>query len=336
VSDPINDKELDEYLAGGSAVSRRYRELGADDVPAELDRLVVQRARAEVARPSRAQRWRRWSVPVALAASVVLVVTILIEPAMREQSVVPTEPPSAFTRTAPAAAESERQSEIARPQSETDHLKGAVGSGAAPEVVEQFARGVAPSPAPALPKATVPTPDAAQEVTVTGRRAASGDAQGSPVAAVADAPPAQVEVEASRVRAEPKYSTPPPAEAPRADAAASRESDTSHDLSEVTVTGQHRARSATGSAGPRNTIPRRASYAVEEGVAGEAASAPAAANQASASGATSHDDPVRWLDTIRQLRKDGKVREADEEWKRFRAAFPEYAVEESDPARPKH
>jgi hypothetical protein len=39
------------------------------------------------------------------------------------------------------------------------------------------------------------------------------------------------------------------------------------------------------------------------------------------------------LEYIRQLRKDGRSRQADLEWKRFRAAYPEYPVNEKDAAR---
>jgi hypothetical protein len=49
-----------------------------------VDRLVMQRAHAAVTRPSRSQTWRRWSVPVALAASVVLAVAILLETGVRQ------------------------------------------------------------------------------------------------------------------------------------------------------------------------------------------------------------------------------------------------------------
>ena len=33
-------------------------------------------------------------------------------------------------------------------------------------------------------------------------------------------------------------------------------------------------------------------------------------------------DPERWLEQIRQLRKENKQTEADREWRRFREAFP--------------
>ena len=81
MSDPIDIKALDEYLKGGSDIARRYREIGSEDVPPELDHRVLDEARAAVASGSggRSRSWLRWSAPLALAASVVLVVTVVVE-----------------------------------------------------------------------------------------------------------------------------------------------------------------------------------------------------------------------------------------------------------------
>ena len=49
MSEPIDIKALDEYLKGGSDISQRYRELGREDVPPELDQRVLEAARAAVA-----------------------------------------------------------------------------------------------------------------------------------------------------------------------------------------------------------------------------------------------------------------------------------------------
>jgi hypothetical protein len=88
VSDPIDIKALDEYLKGGSDISQRYRELGREDVPSELDRRVLDAARAAVASGggARSRSWLRWSAPVALAASVVLVVTVVIESGVQDDT----------------------------------------------------------------------------------------------------------------------------------------------------------------------------------------------------------------------------------------------------------
>jgi hypothetical protein len=334
----MDDKALEEYLAGSSAVSRRYRELGADEVSPELDRLVLQRARTAVTRPTRTQSWRRWSVPVALAASVVLVVAILLEPGVREQAEVQTSQVTAPSSTPPTGMMLERKSEIAREGRGLDHLTDAVPPPPREDVVQIAPRVIPESPALAVPRATVPT----QEATTTAKRAAQVDTRGSPLAAASVAPETYMNMPAPEVRAEPQHNAvPAPAEARRADAAASRERDAqeSQDLSEVVVTGMRRAPAGASGAGPRNSVPRQTSYRIEEeAAAGQAASAPApaAATQSPAAQSTPHDDPARWLEAIRQLRKDGKVREADQEWERFRAAFPDYAVAESDLARPKH
>ncbi|HEX2493036.1 MAG TPA: hypothetical protein VHK24_04615 [Steroidobacter sp.] len=45
-------------------------------------------------------------------------------------------------------------------------------------------------------------------------------------------------------------------------------------------------------------------------------------------------DPQTWLEAIRELRRRGRVREAEEEWERFRAAYPDYPVSDAQVARP--
>jgi negative regulator of sigma E activity len=84
MSEP-NDRAFEDYLEGKSAVSARYRELSTDDVPPEIDAAVMARARAAIAsRASNSSRlpkmsaWRRWRAPLAVAASAVLVVSILL------------------------------------------------------------------------------------------------------------------------------------------------------------------------------------------------------------------------------------------------------------------
>ncbi|HKU13098.1 MAG TPA: hypothetical protein VJQ52_01810 [Steroidobacteraceae bacterium] len=118
MSDPIDIKALDEYLKGGSEISARYRETGREDVPPELDRRVLDAARAAVASEGtkRPRSWLRWSAPVALAASVVLAVTVVVErgvqndelvvPQAKEATVIQSVPqaPAVVLQSRPAAA----------------------------------------------------------------------------------------------------------------------------------------------------------------------------------------------------------------------------------------
>jgi hypothetical protein len=330
VNDPIDDKALDEYLEGGSAVSRRYRELGADPVPGDLDRLVLQRAHAAIARPSRSQAWRRWSVPVALAASIVLAVAIVLETGVRQDAALVTSQEPASTGVAPAAADLERKSEIARDESRVDKLeRQSVPPASEHEVVVQIA------PSPAAPPPFAPAP----EVSVTADRAveAAAPVAVAPAPILADEP--QRQLQALENRAPPQYDSVPASDAAvqatatqasvaqrSAAKARTREEPAARELSEVTVTGARRNASSAAGAGPHNTVPRTTSYVAAEEVPVDSA-APAAQPG-------SYTDPERWLEAIRQLRKDGKTREADLEWKRFRATFPDHQVLESDTARP--
>lgn len=81
MSGPLDDKAFEEYLKRGSPVSQQYQSLEADDVPTELDRAILERAEQAVRKQpdAKQQRWRRWSIPVALAASTVLAVSIVLE-----------------------------------------------------------------------------------------------------------------------------------------------------------------------------------------------------------------------------------------------------------------
>jgi hypothetical protein len=95
--DDSNDGELEEYLRGGSEVSRRYRAAANEAPPAELDRMVMVRARAmertewlenkSFPRRSRAQ----WALPFAVAATVVVSFAIFHDVSMHPQR-MPEEP----------------------------------------------------------------------------------------------------------------------------------------------------------------------------------------------------------------------------------------------------
>lgn len=87
------------------------------------------------------------------------------------------------------------------------------------------------------------------------------------------------------------------------------------------MTAQKRRGERKQSAGPRNTV-----------------AAPAAVDSAREADETQgelrhYSDPEQWLRDIRQLRKEDKHEEADREWRRFRDAFPDYQVPDTDPAR---
>ena len=99
-----DDRELEQYLKGDSALSRRYREASRESAPPELDEAVLARAHSELRR--RPSGINRWLTPVALAASVLLGVNLgwnvhKAEPQPREADLA--------ERRKAQAAESERK-----------------------------------------------------------------------------------------------------------------------------------------------------------------------------------------------------------------------------------
>ena len=115
-----DDRELEQYLEGGSKLSRRYRDASSESAPPELDEAILARARAELKR--KPPSLNRILTPVALAASVVLGVNLAwnlyqVEPVpeglrqpqakaqSRDNAFAPSPPPPA----APAPAREEKQ-----------------------------------------------------------------------------------------------------------------------------------------------------------------------------------------------------------------------------------
>lgn len=315
MSDPTDIKALDEYLKGNSDVTQRYRELGRDEVPPELDRRVLAAAREAVAneRAQRSRSWMRWSAPLALAASVVLVVTVVLERGVQDET-VPLQQSAAevahvrsdVAPTDKAAnaveEESKRAEEVAQEYArEVQTVRQQSSEEALAKAVSKTKAENQPSFAPPPPKITVETQSLSS--------ARQSVVQESPVTAASEVPAAAPAVQAQEQGLAANDSI------ERSEV----EADSSTAVQEVAVTGS-RNRRVTGRAGPRDTI-STGSFAN--------ASRPAADEQREPS------DPQAWLEDIRAMRRAGKSAEADREWERFRAAFPDVQVADDDLARKK-
>jgi hypothetical protein len=323
VTDPIDIKALDEYLKGGSDLSQRYRELGREDVPPELDRRVLDEARAAVAnvKGGRSSSWLRWSAPVALAASLVLVVTVVIEsgvqndasfatravqekpaepqlqpesPPSSQRQFVPEEPLTVVNQAAPATAPAETLAKSAQNTDQnTDQNTG--------QNTDKRARMEAQRADNA----------AREEVRVETKGMRDQALATSPVVAdTVTADSAEPELANAQQPASPSFAGAPSV---RPAAASSEES------TEVSTTSASRTRRAGRTAGPRSTIPSALSSETR----------PAADEDAE------QIDPAKWLEEIRELRRAGKVVEADRGWLRFREAYPDFPVASDDLARKK-
>lgn len=317
---PIDDdKAFEEYLQRGSAVSQRYRALDADDVPSELDRQILQRA-AEAVRPAgnRARTWRRWSVPVALAASTVLAVSIVLESGVMESEA----PTAQMTRelpavpSGPASAAQEPVQELAQEQAPAP--QGPADVSTSSEQVREVA--------PAAPR---------EPAVVTGARVRVPEVQ-SPRASKKAEEREQVAATRTEQSAERADAPAAFAPAPPPPAAVPYEPDRSR--------AQAASRSEPRSAMPMSPMPvaqRQVAPLPDLTSMEKAASAPAGLATSSAPLGASElerrefSEPEPWLEYIRALRDEGKIEQADAEWQRFRDEYPDYSVADDDHARPR-
>lgn len=360
MSDPI-DKALDQYLSGNSQISQRYRELDDAAVPPQLNQLVLAHARAAVAGQQQAhtdelerlrkrrKRLMRWSVPAGLAASAVLVISIVMQSGVQHEVSLPQQPvsvPAEIREPVDRSSNREReglvvltQPDVSAPLMAPPEVSDAP-SGQVEQKIESIAKRLRQEQSAALPvtaapnlanepafapsvAAPAPPPPTTASLPASAALNASQDIQRSVSSraidhaaseeAVAKRQAAQARDDGLRATAEAAAARGKQVESLRA------ESQADHDLSEIIVTG-NLARRAPG-IGPRGTV-RQSTSAESE-------------SDAVTAGAQIHEEPKHWLERIRQLRKDGKAQDADREWQRFREAYPDYTVAETDAARAK-
>lgn len=140
MSDP-DDKAFDDYLNRQGPVSDRYRQLDDAEPPAQLDGIVLARAAQAVRRPARSSAWMRWGAPIALAASMVLVVAVVMESGVEDQ-------PISVTSTASDRLLRSHESTGFRDAVEADASKE---SSRAPPAAQAAAPGEAVAEAPSAP-----------------------------------------------------------------------------------------------------------------------------------------------------------------------------------------
>lgn len=173
------DKSLDEYLRRESPVSQRYRELDADDVPPRLDAAVLAQARAAVAnRGLRKPAWVKWGAPLALAASAVLAVAIVLDVGVRDEAPVlaPQADADAVQVTGAKRAQERAAMEEVTPEVATD-LQRALRAPPAPAQEQAFAS----VPAPSEPAAKEAAPEARSASPAAGSARTAISATTAPV-----------------------------------------------------------------------------------------------------------------------------------------------------------
>jgi hypothetical protein len=80
------DEKFEAYLQRDGEVSQRYRELGGRAVPPALDAKVLRQAREHSERMHERglRRWLRWGAPLAVAATALIAVSVVLQPGVRE------------------------------------------------------------------------------------------------------------------------------------------------------------------------------------------------------------------------------------------------------------
>jgi hypothetical protein len=256
----------------------------------------------------------------------VLVVSIVIESGNRHQVIATTEAPAA------ASVAEERTPNVAPPaRDELDKANAQPSAPPAPSM-DKHSQKAAPStraqkPADtAEPAAFAPSPKESpkesEDVAVTAKRmrASSQDSVSSAPVTIAPTIPLPAPMAGDSAIEQKSAAPAQRREQSAAGVADSREA-TDVDLQEVAVTGSKVKRPAQAIAGPRGTITQNAAVSARSDEMNAAAHWRA--------------QPQSWLEHVRQMRKQGPADEADREWDRFRAVYPDYAVAETDTARAK-
>jgi hypothetical protein len=331
VSEPIDDKAFEEYLGRESQLSKRYRALATDEVPAQLDGAILAQAREAVAqKPASARKkpaWMRWTPPLALAASMVLVISIVIESgtqhevAMRDMAaaVPPSAPPPAAT-----ASDSPAQQESYTLSAEPQELSAIESERAAAAAASEASRMQAPKDA-GTARSRVPVAVELKKSVIPPAFVAEAPAEAQSAAIAPEIPPPAMKIEVpppAPVAAVVRAADVGNADLHRREAITTATAESDADLAEIAVTANRvqAVRAAGQGAGPRGTITSSS--------AGSQKAADEALLQQ-----FRESDPRRWLEYIRELRRENKGNRADREWRRFIEAYPDYTVDEKDVAR---
>jgi hypothetical protein len=245
----------------------------------------------------------RWTAPLAVAASAVLVVSIVLETGLQDETIV----------SAPVMQE--KRKAAAQAPIETRMIEESANEPSTNAPAEESAEVHLDMPAPPPPKIEVPpqASSSAMPMTSVQRQAPP------PVAAPAPAP-----LEEQVAKAEQRDNAAFVAEAAR------QKSELEEAAREQELSATQRAMRGEQAdvAGPRNTVQMPEPKAVLSYSRPISASADSMATLQK-----TYSDPEAWLKDIRQLRADNKQEEADREWRRFLAAYPDYEVAETDTAR---
>jgi hypothetical protein len=301
MTNEIKREDGKEFERDLDALARTYRDSAHDEPPAALDDAIRAAARRAVnARPQSLRKswYSRFSGQLAIAAVMVLTVSITMLSVIEQPELVPPPVQKALAprAAAPAAHEEKRAAEprsapaLEKRRNDAPRLShGRIASGsmqqaapAAPSTVQQAPVTPAPAAAGSVAVRREPMPFAADSA-MKSEAKRDARAQAAP-AAMESAAPATSMMAAPAAPA--ALSAPAETERPRADVIAAQP--------------QAFARKKQDASNVR-----------------EMAEKPAGSNA---------ESPAQWLKRIVELRKEGKTKEAEEELAKFRKRYPDHPL----------
>jgi hypothetical protein len=358
MTDPEHDEAFEIYLKRRSVFPEALDE--EPEPPAALDQRVLDQARKAIraqAAPDHGKqqmaRAPRWAMPVALAATILLCLSVVLNISLNTNRPAPNPQRMSAARvaaqkkvaglTASAPAVAAAPAPIAPPEAAAA-APPAQAATAAPSAPPAQVATAAPSAPPAL--ATTAAPSAPPALAA----AAAPSAPPAQVATAApSAPPAQIATAAPSappaMAAAAAPSVPARAIAPASGAAREPSSATYGEATAQAATGGVPLVASRSAADNSATLERRAdadastSATTPGASAGDRQTAEAensgyvTRQAARAAAAGPHPtDPKVWLQQIDALRAAGKIDQANTEMHRFRAAFPGYVAKPAPPA----
>jgi hypothetical protein len=143
---PDNDPEFEAFLQRRSPIYRRLADFDNAEPAAELDRLVLNRAREALDSPAQPPIFRtpRWAIPVGLAATILIAFSVVLNIDHRERS--PQKSVAAVKADQPAAS----AARLTANRAEDGSAAAGMASTSTPAIAAVTDRAAA-SPAPAAP-----------------------------------------------------------------------------------------------------------------------------------------------------------------------------------------
>ncbi|MES1192060.1 MAG: hypothetical protein ABUS47_13395 [Steroidobacter sp.] len=307
--DMPDDPSFEKHLKRGSDLSQRYKASSHDEVPPELDKKILMQAREAVSDKQVVTHhswWIRWNKPLALAASLMLAFTVIYR--VGHQSIDELASPAP---EAPAVAQ--QQTTAGKVAEIAEQSRGSVSVERKSDSFNE------PKPAPEKD-----THDTKSDITSSALR--------SLPSAAAPPVPAPVVVQA-KIAAAPMPAVQAPAALPST--APSTTDKTS--ASTAGANSESETRTHTSPAAVDSITADDIGRFPDNNVSGPLQRIPGVEIKQEQRNALKKKqdsaDPEQLLQQIRDLRAQGKKKQADKAWKQFRKDFPDYPVAEDDKAR---